>query len=323
MPFDRIDIYAQALNTAFVSAYDAIADVAPIEVALTEVPSHGRVENYPWMFPPPMPHLWQGFRQYATLGTTNYRVPNLTWTAEFECNEEDLQDDQIDGFKRQAAAMAQGMKEWRAIESQINLANGQSVLCCDGTNFFDATHTSRTIPWGFATGGNIITGTTASSDGITHAMVALVVKNKMVKPLLWQNRQPPNFRTDAGSLQADQNRKVRWWSDLRGAPAFGFPWDAILFKWGNTPTVAEMQTGLGQINARFRSFTYPKNLDSDPNQYPHGQTKFDDKSLVVVCSSGIEHIARQALTLSLIGQTENYFKGFAELLCSGYLDAVV
>src|SRR5436190_216016 len=156
MAFDRIDIYAQSLNTAFVRAYDAIAEPAPIAVALTEVPSKGRVENYPWMFPPPMLHTWLGYRQYATLGTTNYRVPNVTYTAEFECNFEDLEDDQIDGFKRQASAMAEGAKEWRGIQSLINLANGQTVGCCDGANFFDATRSGQTIPWTFASGGNIV-----------------------------------------------------------------------------------------------------------------------------------------------------------------------
>jgi len=289
---------------------------------LTEVPSKGRVENYPWMFPPPMLHTWLGYRQYATLGTTNYRVPNVTYTAEFECNLEDLQDDQIDGFKRQAAAMAEGAKEWRGIQSLINLANGQTVGCCDGASFFSAARSGQTIPWGFATGGNIITGTAAAADGVTHAMACLVIKNKMVKPLLWQNREPPNFRTDGGSLEADKARKVKWWSDLRGAPAFGFPWDGILVKWSNTPTVTEVQTTLGNVNARFRSFTYPKNLASDPSQFIHGQTKFTDKTLVIVCSSLIEHIVRQALTLSLIAQTENYFRGFADLVCSGYLDSV-
>lgn len=47
MAYDRIDLFTQALNTAFVRAYDAVADPAPIEVAMTEVPSRGRVENYP------------------------------------------------------------------------------------------------------------------------------------------------------------------------------------------------------------------------------------------------------------------------------------
>lgn len=314
--FDRIDLYTQALNTAFMRSYEAIAEPAPIEVAMTVVPSKGRVENYPWLNPPPLMHQWKGYRQYAKLGETNYRVPNLTYTAEFECLKEDLDDDQIDGFKLQAAAMAKGAKEWQGIQCLQTLAAGQTTKCFDDSNFFASSHN-------VGSGNNIVTGTAAASDGVTHAMACLIIKNTMVKPLLWQNREAPSFQTDAGSLEADKIRKVKWWSDLRGAAAFGFWFDAILVKFSNTPTVAEIQTTLGSVNAAFRTFTYPKNLPSDVNQYIHGQTKFDDKSLVIVCSTKLEHIVRQALTLSLIAQTENYWKGFAQLICSGYLDAVV
>jgi phage major head subunit gpT-like protein len=312
---DKIDIYTQALNTAFVNAYDAIAEPAPIEVALTEVPSKGRVENYPWLYPPPFLRQWKGYRRYAKLGETNYRVPNLTYTAEFECLLEDLDDDQIDGFKRQAAAMAQGAREYKGIQTLQTLALGQTTPCFDGTNFFASSHT-------VGTGNNIVSAAAAASDGQTHAMTALIVKNKVVKPLLWQQREGPDFKTDAGSIDSSKTRMVKWWSDLRGAAAFGFWWDAILCKWANTPTVAEVQTALGTINARFRGFKYPTNQADDPAQYPHGQLVFDDSSLVIVCSTLIEHLVRQALTLSLIAQTENYYKGFAKLLCSGYLDGI-
>jgi phage major head subunit gpT-like protein len=313
---DKIDLYTQALNTSFINAYEFMPEQAPIDVAITDVPSKGRVENYPWMFPPPLFHQWKGYRQYAKLGNTNYRVPNVTWTAEFEVLWEDLEDDQVDGFKRQAANLAIGARNWRGIESLINLSNGQSVACFDGSNFFASSHT-------IGSGNNVVSGTAAGSDGVTHAMACLVVANTMVKPLLWQLREGPDFDTDMGEKEARKTRKVHWWSDMRGAPAFGFWWDAVLVKWANTPTVAEVQTTFGAVNAAFRQFTYPKNLASDPNLYPHGQTEFTDKTLVAVCSSKIDHLVRQALTLSLIGSTENPYKGFARQITSGYLDGVV
>ncbi len=316
MPFDKIDLYTQALNTAFIRSYEAVADPAPIDDAITIVPSKGRVENYPWLYPPPLMHQWKGYRQYAKLAETQYRVPNLTYTAEFECAEEDLDDDQVEGFKLQAAAMAKGAKEWQGIQSLVTLAAGQTTLCFDGTNFFASSHT-------VGTGNNIVTGTASGTDGVTHAMAVLVLRNKLVKPLLWQNRQAADFKTDAGSLESDKVRMVKWWADLRGAAAFGFWWDAILVKFANTPTVADMQTTLGTVNARFRGFTYPKNLASDVNQYPQGQIEFNDKNVMLVCSSLIDHIVRQALTLSLIAQTENFYRNWARQVTSGYLDAVI
>jgi len=312
---DRIDVFTQALNTAFVNAYDAVPEMAPIDDCITIVPSKGRIENYPWLFPPPILRQWKGYRQYATLGETNYRVPNITYTAEFQCLKEDLEDDQIGGFKLQAASMAKGAREWMGIQSLINLALGQTTLCFDGSNLFATSHT-------IGTGNNIVAGTAAATDGVTHAAVVMVTKNKVVKPLLWQNREGPNFMTDAGSLESEKIRNVSWWSDLRAAPAYGFWWDLVLVKWTNTPTLAEVQTTLGNVNARLRQFTYPKNRPDDPAYYPHGQTSFSDKTLTIVCSSLIDHLVRQALTLSLIATTDNPYKGFARQITSGYLDLV-
>lgn len=314
--FEKVDLYTQALNSSFVLAYDAIPEQAPIDDCITQVDSKGRVENYPWLYPPPMLHQWRGYRQYAKLAETNYRVPNITYTAEFECRYEDLEDDQIDGFKKQAAAMARGAQEWRRIQSLINLALGQSTVCFDGSNLFAASHT-------IGTGNNILTGTASASDAVTHAMVALVRRNSLVKPLLWQNREAPDFRTDAGTIESDKIRMVKWWTSMRAAPAFGFWWDTVLILFPNTPTVVDMQTTLGNLNARLLSFKYPKNLPSDPDLFPHGQTEFDFNTLTIVTSSLITHILRQALTLSIIAQTENAYVGFAKLISTGYLNNMV
>ncbi len=318
---DFVGLYTVALNSAFVRAYEQVPEPPPITQALTEIGSKGRVENYPWLFPPPLAHQWRGFRQFAHLGETNYRVPNVTWTAEFECLLEDMEDDQINGFSLQAAAMARGIKEYSNLQVQVNLASGQTIPAFDGVNFF-ANRVSG-VSGAVGTGNNIVTGTASSGDNVTHAMVVFITSNKMVKPLLWQLREPPKFRTNAGSLQSEEVRNVRWWSDMRGAPAFGFWWDAVLVKFASTPTITDMTTTLGNVNAAFRGFTYPKNLPSDINYYPQGQHSFNKNNTLIVCSSKIEHIARQALTLSLISTTENYYLGWANLCCSGYLDAVV
>ncbi len=132
MALDRIDILTQALNAAFINAYEMTQDPFPIDSALTVVPSKGRVENYPWMYPPPMMHQWKGYRQFAKAGETNYRVPNVTYDNGFEIELEDWDDAQVDGWKRMSAAMADGAKQWKTIQSMVNLAAGQSTLCYDG-----------------------------------------------------------------------------------------------------------------------------------------------------------------------------------------------
>jgi len=314
--FDRLDIFAQVLKQEFLKAYDSYVIVPPIADAVTVMGSKGRVENYPWMYPPPLLANWNGWRDFVRLGTTNYRVPNKTWSAGVEINKEDFDDDQVDGFRHQVAMFAESGKDYKWLEVQTNMANGQSITCFDGTNFFNTSHT-------IGTGNNIVTGTAGSTDGVTHAMVVLITANARVKPLMWQDREPLNFKTDMGSLEADKKRIYPWWTDMRGAPAFGFWWDAILVKFANTPTVAEMQTTLGTVNSTFKQFTFPKNRPQDKTLYIHGQTQFTDKNVLIANSSKLDHIVRQALTLTLIGASENWFKNWARNVTSGYLDAVV
>jgi phage major head subunit gpT-like protein len=319
IPFDIVGLYTQALNTAFVNAFDGVVDPPPIEKVMTREKVGGRSVNAPWLYPPPLPHLFKGYRQYAKLGEGNYRLPVQTYTAEFEIDKHDLDDEAIAGWSKQAAQMAKGHKNYDGIQAQVTLAAGQTTTCFDSTSaspsyFFASSHN-----WGSVN--NVLTATTAGTDGVTHAMACLVTTG-MVKPLLLFEREAPYFMTDAGTQDSDKSLVVKNWSTSRFAVGFGFPHDAILCKFANTPTVQEVQTAFGQINARFRQFKYPTNLPSDVAQYPHNATKFTSSTLTTVCSSLIEHIVRQALTLSLISQTENYYVGFSDLICSGYMDNV-
>lgn len=314
--FQQIDIFTQAMSAEFAKAYREDIEVAPIDKALWRMPSGGRIENHLWMRLPPFFKRWSGMRDYGKPGTKKYAVENLPYTAEYQIDNDDLDDAQVgDGFKMMAGQLAENAKESERILVQQNLANGQTVQCFDGSYFFATSHN-------IGTGNNIVTATTAASDA-THAMVMLLTGRKRLKPLIWQNRQSPFVKTDAGSDQSSKNRVTSVWSDMRGAPAFGLWQDAILCKFTGTPTVAEVQTAMGTINARFRSFTYPKNLASDPDVFIHNNKKFTTDTALILCSSLIEHIVRQALTLSLVGATENYFRGFADLEASGYLNNVV
>lgn len=319
MALENLSIFTTAMNAAFINAYQIAYEPPPVDKALTVVPSTGRAENYPWLFPPPLMREWEGYRRFVKLGTNNYQVKNLTYTSEFEILLEDLEDAQVPGYKLQAAGLAEMAKNYKYIQTQLALAAGQTTLAFDGINFFA---TSRTTGITGVPNNNIVTGTAAATDGVTHAMTVLVTANSMVKPLLWQNREAATLETNVGSQDSREIRMARWYTTMRGAAAFGFPHDAVLVKWANTPTVPEVQTTLGTVNARLRQFIAPRNTGDEANQYIHGQTTFTDKNVLIICSSLIEHIVRQALTLTLIGASENYFRNWATLACSGYLDNV-
>jgi hypothetical protein len=155
--------------------------------------SKGRVENYPWLYPPPLLHQWKGYRQYAKLGETNYRVPNMTYTAEFEALLEDLDDDQVGGFKLQAAAMAKGAKKWRA--SRVPREPGRRP----DDRLLRRHQLFRVVAHGRHRQQHRHRHHLGLRRQSRTRWSSLVTANKLVKPLLWQDRDGPDFKTDAGS----------------------------------------------------------------------------------------------------------------------------
>jgi len=315
--YNKVDIFTLAARNEFISGYNATPEPPPIDKAINQFPSTGRIETYAWMDPAPGIQAWQGYRRFGKIGQVNYQVPNIVYDGAFEILNDDIKDDQTGGYMLKSKELGKNAKNWYTIAVQENLALGQTTPCFDGSNFFSATHVIGSYP----AGGNVFTATTAGNDGITHCMVGLVTAG-MLKPLLWQNREAAQFRTDAGDNASSLNRVTRAWAELRGAPAFGYWWTAVLCKYANTPTIAEVLTALQTMNTRLRQFILPKNQTGDPNQYANGQIQFNKNTLMIVNSSGIEILLKQALELSLISQTENIFKGYADQVTSQYLDNV-
>lgn len=312
---DKIDIFTAALRTEFEKGFNAIADPAPIEAAIEIIPSTARDENYAWLSPVPAIDSYKGYRRYGKISEVKYKVSNLEYDAAFEVLNRDIEDDQTGGYLRKSQDLGVKARLFPNRQSLKNLSLGQTTACFDATNFFAASHT-------IGSGNNILAGTAGGSDSVTHAMAVLVVGGP-VKPLLWQNRKGPTMMTDAGTPESSKTKLSRYWADLEGAAAFGWWWDSLLTKWTNTPTVAEMQTTLGNAEAAFRKFQLPINLPSDTAEYVHEQLEFTDKTIVIVASTKIGHILRQALTLSLISNTENVYKGFAKQVTSAFMDGVV
>lgn len=311
---DKIDIFTAQMRTEFERAFNAVATPAPIESAMTIVPSTAREENYAWLSPVPGIDEYKGYRRYGRISEIKYKLANLEYDAAFEVLNRDIEDDQTGGYGIKAKDLALKAKLYPNRKSLQTLSEGQTTLCFDGTNFFANSHT-------IGTGDNLIVATVAGSDGVTHAMAGLIYGGA-VNPLLWQNRKGPKFLTNAGTPAASETKTSRYWCDLEGAAGFGYWWDSVLTTFAHTPTVAEVQTTLGDMEAQFRQFQIPKNLATDTAEYVHEQIEFTEKTLIIVCSTKLGHLLRQALSLSLIGSTENVYKGFAKQVTSAFMDGV-
>ncbi len=284
-----INLFTQRLRMEFLRAQTAVAVPAPIMAATTIIPSTARVENYPWMFPPPKLSRYLGRRRWGGTQQIKYTVPNQAFDAGFKVEGFDVDDDLVGGYAMQVSRMTlDGGAPFESRTVLGNLAAGGSTLCFDGSNFFATTHNlgaTGTVPVGFGGGGNAITFTSANAaDGQTYVFIILMhgPEQGVVKPLLFQNREPLQFVTDAGTPQARIANENRYMMQRRCAPAFGFWWDAIRVTITNFPSLLDIFNCIDAARQMLWNFQLPKNLPTDPAQRVHEQTVFSPENCTIV-----------------------------------------
>ncbi len=321
----KISIFTDVMRTEFNKAYEAVAVPAEFAKYTTIVPSTARIEHYTWMSPSPGISLYRGHRRFGKISTIVYNVENLEFDSSFEVLQRDVEDDQTGGYllkpKELAERAAVFPSRWTL--KTLGLAALQSPTApvgFDGTNFFADSHS-------IGTGDNNLAYTsTGTSDGKNYTLVALY-HGSILKPLIWQNRKGPRFRTDSGTPNSDMDKSIKYWIDMEGQAAFGYWWNAVYVYITNTPSVADIQIIFGNVTKAFRTYLLPKSLTSDDGEYIHEQTKFSAGNLMWVGSPGLERLLAQALGEDWIPQnigsntvaTTNLFKGYGDYVVSNYL----
>lgn len=292
----RISALTAALRTEFWKGWEETAVPAPWEKYTTIVPSTTRIEHYINFLPVPAMQLFSGFRHFGTPDSFIYSVQNFTFSTGFMATLEDVEDDQTGGLVRKPAELVVRAKKFpgRYVLKGLNLA--KTTVGFDGTNVCAASHA-------FGTGNNSLPDfTSASGDGKNYRIFALYFGDEVLKPLIWQNRSGPEFRTNSGESRSHEARQVRWWCDLRGNMAFGFWWNIVTVGILGTPNVTEMHTIFQNIEANFRTFKLPQYGSSSDSEYVHEQTEFSNANLMLATSPGLESLMRQALKSETIPQ---------------------
>lgn len=316
----KVGIFTTKMRTEFQVAYQATAVPAKYERFTQIIPSTARIEHYTWMSPSPGIAKYQGHRRFGKIDTIKYSVENKEFDAAFEVLLRDIQDDQTGGYDLKPKELAERAKKFPSRWSLKTLGLGTSYTCFDGSAFFANSHV-------IGTGDNLLTGTGgANSDGLTYKMVFLFHGGPL-KPLIYQERKAPAFRTDAGSPQSDMAKLVKYWIDMEGEAAYGYWWDAVHYTWTNLPSVTNMHAAYGEIVAAMRGFVLPKSLTSEDGEYIHEQTDFNSENCTLVVTPALERVAYQSLNAEWIpvsagGTTvanTNLYKGFAEVVATNFL----
>jgi len=298
--------------------------------------STARIENYDWITPPPGIRQYPGFRTYAQLSSIPYRIENEEFDAAIQIPTRDIEDDKIGGWPMRFTQL--GVIAARFPERWIyqTLANGNSNVCFDGTNFFATTHNQgggglATLPSPFTGGGNLLTFTSANSaDGATGKAVFLF-KNPMsgpVKPVIYQNRKPFKMITDAGTPASQIAKLAKYVIDGEAASLYGYWWDAIMVQFINTPSVTDIQTVCDIVMQQISTLTLPRNLPSDSNLYVHQGIKLTGRVGTVVTGPLTQMLFAHVLGDSRIGVSvagstggiaNNIYFGRFDVLASAYM----
>jgi phage major head subunit gpT-like protein len=328
-----INLFTVAMRAEFLRSMQAVAEPAPFEALATIVPSTARIENYAWMAPAPGISRYVGHRRLAGIDQTKYSVENLEYDGAFSVPLRDIEDDQVGGYKlRMNDLVTKANKPFQARLLFSTLAAGGATTCFDGSNFFGTTHklgSTGAIPGGFGGGGNALTFTgSGNADGNVYQF-DLLVHNGPLRPLMFQNRKPPNFMTDAGTPQSSKQKKADYWIDLEAAAAFGYWWDAINVQITNLPTLIDLFTCIDGARQMMRRFYLPRALPTDPLERVHEQLQFSNKVATIVSDTHLEQLFNHLLyedrvgvsvAGSTAGITSNIYYNRFGLVVTGYLD---
>jgi phage major head subunit gpT-like protein len=305
------------MRTEFITAYESSAAPAAWLDYTTVIPSTARFEHYPWLSPTPAIAQYKGHRRVGRISETKYTVENLEFDDSFEVLLRDIDDDQTGGYSTKSRELAEKAKKFPGRWVLQHVAQGKTKTCFDGSAFFADSHT-------IGSGDNLMAGTATGSAG-TYNLIALITAAP-VKPLIYQERKTPELMDDMGTQSSSFSKVGRFWVDMEGAAAFGRWQDAILMEFTAEPTLTELQTALGQIEDRFRTFQLPLNLAGETAEYLHEQLVFSPETCTLLCSTNLSNKLRQILTQDTIVNSgaaiTNIYKGFAKLVPTGLINTV-
>lgn len=307
----NIDNFTVSMRTEFLNTY-YLDEPDPIAQIYQVLPSNTKIENYSWMSAAPGFREFTGARLFAKIDHSKYTVINQKFTGEFMVLLEDLEDDQVGGYPAKSKELAENARAFPSEEVLRGLATAKTAIGFDGTAIAADTHS-------FGSGDNLMAFTAASGDAVNHVLVFLV-KKRAIKPIFWQNRSMKGLMTNAGESRSEEEGFVKYWADLRGAVGFGYWYDLIWTDVTNTPSLTELQTIFGNAEARFREFQRPKGQEGEDIRYMHQNIDFTSDSLAIVNSTKISHLVRTVLNESMISNSTNAYKGWAQHINSAYLN---
>ncbi|MGQ3072569.1 MAG: Mu-like prophage major head subunit gpT family protein [Ferrovibrionaceae bacterium] len=200
-------------KTIFQSAFEG----APSDwnrVAM-EVPSTTGTEEYGWLGQSTRFREWLGSRVLQNLKAHGYSIRNKDFENTVTVDRNAINDDQYGVYSPLIAQLGQDAKQHPDELVFGLLKDGFTKTCYDGQYFFDTDHPVT------AADGSVTS--VSNTGGGSGAPWFLLDMSKVVKPIIYQKRQPYNFvsKIDPNDDNVFHNKEFVYGVDGRGNVGFG------------------------------------------------------------------------------------------------------
>jgi hypothetical protein len=248
-----------------------------------------------WLAPLADPAQFDGVRHFQTLDHSLAEIDAVPYDIGNRALIRDIGDSTVPLWTGVGAEMVKRTKIYPIKRMNAIAAAAASTLSFEGTAAQYQAANAHTV----GSGDNLIATTCAA--GAAKTVVANFIGGS-IKPLIWYNKKDPVMGENDAADQSESGW-MKQWVDFEGVAGFGFWWDMVMDIFSGTPTVAEFQTGLGEILAAFRTFAYSS------GDYIHELTEFNKSSLLLMIPSSLEAIAKRVRDNATIASSDNEYAG--------------
>lgn len=212
----------QALNTNYKREFQAAYTAAnsKYKMIATVVKSSTKSNTYGWLGKYPKFREWIGPRVFNDLKAHSYVIENLPFESSVAIDRDDIEDDNLGTYAPLMQEMGYSAATYPDEMVFPLLKAGFETACYDGQNFFDTDH-----PVYENVDGSGAVETVSNMQVGTGEPWYLLNTTRPLKPIIFQERKPPDFVTHNDPRNSDHvflNKEYRYGVDARSNVGFGF-----------------------------------------------------------------------------------------------------
>lgn len=290
---DNLDLVFKGFKTIYKAAFDGTKSHKDT-LAMT-VSSQAREEQYGWLGQFPALRKWVGDRHVKQLTAHGFSIRNEKFESTVSIERDDISDDRLGIYQPFVSEMGRAAKQHPETLIFQLLMSGFETTCFDGQNFFDADHPKDPHDGETQSVSNM-------QDGTGPAWYLLDL-SKVIKPIIWQDREPYDFQTVTDDKDASVFLTDKYLYGIRARVNCGFGMWQLAFASKAELTAANYAAARAAMSA----------FEGDRGH------KLGITPTHLVVPSALEAQARTLLMADQIAGSSNTWKGSAELIVTPWL----